>query len=61
MHGADQTADKKPLTWIEARKKVVLNKPNPVKTSIFPQLISIVTVNPVPWNAEIGGRVTIFL
>ena len=31
MHGADQTADKKPLTWVEARKKVVLNKPNPVK------------------------------
>ena len=23
MHGADQTADKKPLTWVEARKKVV--------------------------------------
>ena len=47
MHGADQTADKKPLTWVEARKKVVLNKPNPVKKSIVLQLISIVTVNPV--------------
>ena len=23
MHGADQTADKKPLTWVEARKNVV--------------------------------------
>ena len=31
MHGADQTVDKKPLTWVEARKKVVYNKPNPVK------------------------------
>ena len=31
MHGADQTADKKPLTWVEARKNVVENKPNPVK------------------------------
>ena len=47
MHCADQTADKKPLTWVEARKKVVLNKPNPVKKSIVLQLISIVTVNPV--------------
>ena len=46
MHHADQTADKKPLTWVEARKKV-LNKPNPVKKSIVLQLISIVTVNPV--------------
>ena len=49
MHGADQTADikKKPLIWVEARRKVVLNKPYPVKKSIVLQLISMVTVNPV--------------
>ena len=45
MHSADQTADKKPLTWVEAREKMVLNKPNSVKKSIVLQLISIVTVN----------------
>ena len=26
MHGADQTADQKPLTWVEARKKVACSR-----------------------------------
>ena len=63
MHGPDHTDDKKPLTWVEERKKVVYHKPNPVKKSIVLQLISMVTVNPVkvPWTAQIGGRIMIFL